>query len=1183
MAGRRTQIQLSLRLKRAGKAYRRVIFAPQRKNRTPFGHRSRTFNCLSLICHVAGLLRAETGRHEGVPVRVDNFFGEDTMIKNLFARSVSIAAIAALAPVAAVYAQETASEVRGSVVDQNGAAVSGATITIVHEPTGSVSTTSTSSGGNFFQSGLRPGGPYSVSVSADGFDGGTMTGLSFAPGPQSPLRISLASSDDTAVLEKVVITGSAINVLDLNNGVGSNLTARDLANQPTLNRDLASILARDPLSISGGTNNLSIAGVNPRFNSVTIDGAIQKDNLGLGSGLAATRRSPIDIDIIESVQLVAADYSVTASNFTGGGVNVVTKGGTNEFDGALYYYYRDQDFVGNDGFGGARQFDPGIFEEKEYGVTLSGPIIKDKVFFLVNYSKFEDARSVDFASADANNDIDPEFFNVLNQIVLDTYGIDMGGRPGSTALPEESERLFARIDWNINEDHRLQANFQQTEEVVTEGVSATSFQSAWYDSPNTLNSYGVQLFSDWTDTLSTRLRVNYTENEREQACKGGSDVGAINFNVIANSVAGTPLAGLITSTSNRVIVGGCDQFRHTNTYDDKRLQISGIADYTAGDFIFTVGGEYETIEAANAFSQFSRGLFTFGANAAGNTSFYPNLIAGTANTVQYRNVTSNNTADYQSAFEYQRASVFGQARVQINEDLELSAGLRYERLMTDDVPGLDPTFATSVGIPNTSTTDGLDMIMPRFGFRFTPYDRTTITGGMGVFAGGDPGVWTLNSLAPPVAVSQLTNVTNVDPNTVPAAAIAAVAAGTPVAIDALDPRFEVPRERKASLRIDQEFDLDFGFLNLGTDYVASAQVLYTQSLESFLWREYAQTNRNPALTPGVAPDGRPIYADLQNLLGTNNGISNRTVLTNGDGGDSTVYTLSLAKAFENGLDVFASYSYQDVQAITEGSSSRGISAWRGQVDADRNFPSARTSVYQIEDAFKLGVSYERDFFGDLASRVDVFGQFTSGSAYTYTFDISNNNSLFGRAGNGENPFDNAPLYIPNLSGDPNVVYRTTFDQVAFGDYVRGNALEQGTIDAVNSHESSWNQRWDLRLQQELPGIPGVDKFIGENKLKLVLDIENFANLLNSDWGTQFGGPSNGQRTLVAADLVSRAAVNSVGVNAAPALTNDAARTTCVTAGSCVYRYNSFITNNTTSFPSNSQSTWRARVGIRYEF
>ena len=1107
------------------------------------------------------------------------------MIKNFFARSASIAAIAALTPVAAVYAQETASEIRGTVQDDKGAAVAGATITIVHEPTGSTSTLTTGSSGNFFQSGLRPGGPYSVTVSAQGFEGGTVEGLNFAPGPQSPLRLTLASIDDTAVLEKVVVTGASINVLDLNSGVGSNLTARDIANQPTLNRELASILARDPLSISGGTNNLSIAGVNPRFNTVTIDGAIQKDNLGLSSGLTATRRSPIDIDIVESVQLVASDYSVTAAGFTGGGVNVVTKGGTNEFDGALYYYFRDQDFVGESTFGGTGTNNPGIFEEKEYGATLSGPIIKDKLFFLVNYSKFEDARSVDFEAADANNGLTPAFFEALNQLVLDEYGIDMGGRPGSTALPEESERLFARVDWNINNDHRLQLNFQQTEEVVTEGVGALTFQSAWYQSPNTLDSYGAQLFSDWTENLSTRFRVNYTENQREQVCNAGPGVGALNFQVTAASanVPGSPLAGTVTSAQNRQIVGGCDQFRHTNTYADERLQFFGAADYTIGDYIFTVGGEYETIEAANAFSQFSRGLYTFGANSTGNTSLVPNLLAGIANTVQYRNVKSNNTEDYISRFAYDRAVLFGQGRLQVNPDLEFTAGIRYERILTDDVPQNDPTFLSAVGIPNTTTTDGLDLIMPRFGFRYTPFDRTTITGGFGVFSGGDPGVWTLNSLAPLVVTSQLTNVANVDPTVIPAAAITAVANGNPRAIDALDPNFELPRDRKASLRIDQEFDLDFGFINLGSNYRASAQVLYTEGLESFLWREYAQTNAIPARTPGVAPDGRPIYADLQNLNGTNNGVGNNTVLTNGRGGDSTVYTLSLEKSFDYGLDVYAAYSYQDVNFLTEGTSSRGVSAFNGQTTEDKNYPDPRTSQFQVEDAFKLGLSYERNLIGDLASRIDLFGQFTSGGAYTYTFDIGNTNSLFGRSGNGESPFDNPPLYIPNLAGDSRVVYRTTFNQTAFRDFVEGRGLEQGRIHEVNSDESTWNQRWDLRFQQDLPGIFGAKNFVGENKFKLIFDIENFANLLNDEWGTFYTAPGNGQRTLVEADLVSAAAVQSLGVNGAPALTNDAARTTCLTEGSCVYRYNTFITNNVTSNRSNTLSAWRARIGLRYEF
>jgi TonB dependent receptor len=537
-------------------------------------------------------------------------------------------------------------------------------------------------------------------------------------------------------------------------------------------------------------------------------------------------------------------------------------------------------------------------------------------------------------------------------------------------------------------------------------------------------------------------------------------------------------------------------------------------------------------------------------------------------------VTSNNTEDYTTAFAYNRASLFGQARLQWTPDLEVSAGLRYERLTSDDRAVLDPTFAGAVGIPNTTSTDGLDIVMPRAGFRYTPTNRTTITGGFGLFAGGDPGVWTLNTVAPLVATSQLTNLTSANPNTVPAASIAAVAAGTPVSIDALDPGFEIPSDWKASLRLDQEFDLQFGGLDLGDDYAFSAQVLNTSSKDTFLWREYAQTNSVIPRIVGQAPDGRPIYADLQAL-----GLPNRTVLTNASGDDSWVYTLSLGKTFDNGLDTFASYAYQDVDFLTEGSSSRGISAWRGQVDSDRNFPSPRTSVYEVEHAFKLGVGYERDFIKDLATRVDLFGQFSSGGTFTYTFDVDNNNALFGRAGLGENPFDNSPLFVPNLNGDPRVVYAAGFDRAAFNTFVARSGMEQGTIDEVNSHKSNWNQRWDLRLQQDLPGIFGAKTIVGDNNFKLVFDIENIANLLNDEWGTQFNTPGNGQVPIVRADLISAAATNPL---TAPALTGDAARTTCVTAGSCLYRFNSFTTQPS-SLRSSSLSTWRLRVGLRYEF
>ena len=1095
------------------------------------------------------------------------------MIKNFFARGASVAVIAALTPVAAVYAQETTSEVRGTIINQGGAAVAGATVTITHQPTGTTNTLVTGTNGGFFQTGLRVGGPYTVFVSAPGFEGEALNDIRLAPGTQSPLRIQLAAAaDDTAVMGTVVVTGQAINTLDLNNGVGSNYGARDVANQPSLARDIISTLNRDPLAISAGPNNLSVAGVNPRFNGVTIDGARQQDNFGLGTSTFATARSPINLDIVESVSLVASDYSVTASGFTGGLVNVTTKGGTNEFDGSAFYYFRDQDYLGTTTFGGSGTFNPGVFEEKEYGVTLRGPIIPDRLFFSLSYDKFETARQVDFTSADAANGIQPGFFDALNSLVQTTYGIDVGGRPDQGAVPEETERLFARIDWEINNDHRLQVNYQSTEDLGVSNIGSLNFESAWYDTPTELLSYSAQLFSDWTPNLSTKFRASFVDYTRGQICRAEPGVGELRFELNSANTAGTPLAGLITTGSTRNIIGGCDRFRHANDYADERLQLAGQADYVVGDLIFTVGGEYETLDVFNVFVERSLGAFIFtGANAGANIG---NRIAN----VQYRNVPSNVATDGAAEWGYSRLTGFGQARWQVLPELEISGGVRYEVINTDDEPTLDPSFLTSVGIPNNSTTDGLDLVMPRIGFRYQPTNQTTLSGGFGLFAGGDPAVWTSNAYQVPAVLSSVNGVTNVDPSAVPAAQLAAVAAGTPLAIDAIDPNFEIPSDWKASLRLDQEFDLSnlFG-IDLGSGYLASAQVLYTQSKDSFVWREFAQTNAIPPLTPGIAPDGRPIYADLQAL-----GVSNRTVLTNATGDESLVYTLSLANDYDNGFGFYVAYSHQDVEMITEGSSSRGISSFRGQVAADRNFPEPRTSLYQIEDAYKIGLSYERAFITDLATRIDLFGQVTSGGVFTYTYDINNDNSLFGRPGNGEGPFDNNPLYVP-LNGDPRVVYAPGFNGAAFNQFIQDRGLEQGKIHDVNSAASTWNQRWDLRIQQDLPGLWGAKNFIGDNRFKLVFDVENFGNMLNDNWGTTYNAPANGQRPVVRADLVRAADVNTLGVTGAPALTGDAARTACATTGACLYRYNSFITNNSASLESNSASVWKARIGIRYEF
>jgi hypothetical protein len=1056
-------------------------------------------------------------------------------------------------------AQQTSAELRGQVTGADGQPISGATVTILHVPTGTSNTATTGDSGAFLQSGLRVGGPYKVTVNAPGFEGTAVEDLNLSPGSQPLLRLSVQS---TAELQEVLVAGQAINLLDLNSGVGSNFTSNDVANQPSIARDVVSTLLRDPLAISGGPNNLSVAGVNPRFNGVTIDGARQQDNFGLGSNTFATARSPINIDIIESVSLVASDFSVVTSGFTGGLVNVVTKGGTNEFDGAAFYYYRDPDFVGSKAYGGDRRFNPGEFEEKEFGLSVRGPIIEDKLFFSASYDKFETARQVDLTAATANAGLTQEYFDTLNQLVQSTYGIDMGGRPGQAAVPEETERFFLRLDWNISDTNRLQVNYQRTEDFGVSNISATNFRSAWYDVPVLLENYTVQLFSDWSPSLSSELRASFIDFSRGQVCRAEPGVGELVFRLRSSTVAGSPLEGLIDRASTIDVIGGCDRFRHANDYADERLQLFGKVDYRVNDFVITAGMEYETLDLFNVFVERSLGQFRFESAA--------NILSRTANSLGYRNVPSNVATDGAAEWGYSRFTPFAQVRWQVTPTFELSAGLRYERLSTSDQPTLDPTFAQAVGFANTTTTDGLDLLMPRIGLRWEPLDRTTVTGGIGLFAGGEPGVWTSNAFQVPAVLASASNVAGVTGKDVPANLVAAVAAGTPLAIDAIDPDFEIPSDWKASIRIDQGFDLKFDNLDLGSNYVASAQLLYSKSKDSFVWYEGAQVLQSPNNSFGVAPDGRTIYADLDALR-----VSNRTILGNASGDESLVFTLSLANEFDNGFGFFTSYSYQDVEMITEGSSSRGISAFRGQLTSDRNFPEPRTSLYQIEHAFKFGLSYEKQFFADLTTRFDLFGQVNSGAPYTLTYDIGSTNALFGRAGNFESPYDNNPIYVPT-SGDSKVVYASTFDQAAFNSLIDSKGVDRGQIHKVNSLSGPWQRRWDLKFQQELPG------FLGDNRFKLEIDIQNVLNMLNSDWGTYANAPGFGQQAVVIADLVRASDVASVGVDAAPALTRDAPRTACTTPGACVYRYNRY-TPRSDNLPSTSQSVWYAKIGLRYEF
>ena len=312
-------------------------------------------------------------------------------------RSGLVAALLSVALVSVATAQSVSANSRGTVTDEAGTPIANATVVITHAESGTTSTATTGPSGGYFKSGLRVGVPFTVVATADGYRATQLQDIYLRPGSQPPVTIALEAI--SAEVEEIVVTAKATEIYDLSNGIGSAFSAEDIGNTPSTTRDVIRTLLRDPLAQSNGTGNLSVAGVNPRFNGLSIDGSLQQDDFGLGSNTYATDRSPINLDAVESASLVASDYDVTASGFTGGLINLVTKSGTNEWDGSAFYFSQTDSNIG-DKYDGDNVYTAPPLDEVEQGITLGGPIIKDKLFFFASYDEFESANSVDFFDDD---------------------------------------------------------------------------------------------------------------------------------------------------------------------------------------------------------------------------------------------------------------------------------------------------------------------------------------------------------------------------------------------------------------------------------------------------------------------------------------------------------------------------------------------------------------------------------------------------------------------------------------------------------------------------------------------------------------------------------------------------------------------------------------------------------------
>lgn len=439
-------------------------------------------------------------------------------------------------------AQQTTSAIRGNVTTAAGELVPGARITVLDTRTGASRELTATNTGGFSLRGLPVGGPYTITV-RDARGTSTLEDIYLNLGETANLTVQL---DGQRAMETVVVTASASAGAARTLGPTASFNLDDLQSAPAVNRDIKDLIRIDPRVYidEAFADSIQCAGANSRFNSLTLDGIRTNDNFGLNSNGYPTVRIPFSYDAISQVSVELAPFDVQYGGFTACNINAVTKSGDNEFHGGVFFDYTDDSLRGDELEGD--KITVGEFDEKRYGFNVGGPIIADTLFFFTAYEKLEGVSLFDRGPADSNAAVpvlgfsQAQYDEILD-IARTRYNYEPGGLVSS--LPVEDEKLIARLDWQINSDHRASFIYNYNEGNVVRQSDSDSdefeYSNHYYDQIGELESYVVSVFSDWTENFSTELRVGTSDFEATVAPLAGTEFGEVQINTENNGARAT--------------------------------------------------------------------------------------------------------------------------------------------------------------------------------------------------------------------------------------------------------------------------------------------------------------------------------------------------------------------------------------------------------------------------------------------------------------------------------------------------------------------------------------------------------------------------------------------------------------------------------------------------------------------
>ena len=947
----------------------------------------------------------------------------------------------------------TTGSISGVVTDAQGGVLPGATITALHTSTGTSYEGVADADGRYNILNVRVG-PYDVTATLSGFRIEKQQGIVVKLGEQATLDFKLQVA---TVTETVEVRGESLIIDPSRAGTADSVSRATIENLPTISRSLTDMARISPYFNPIGLNEdplaVSIAGRNNRYNNVQIDGAVNNDLFGLaasGTPGGQTETQPISLDAIQELQLLVSPYDVRQGGFSGGGINAITRSGTNRFSGTGYFFGRNESFVGD----GITNTPIAKFKQQQYGGSLGGPIVQNKAFFFgnIDFDRRDNPSGISVSTTGQTFGNEADIDRFLS-IITNNYGYDPGGKD-EFIRTINSDKFFARADMNLSSRHQLTARHNYNDSANDIGrptVTAYYMPDAFYQINNKTNSSVVQLNS----TFGTKVNEARFTYQRIRDVRAGQPDEDRAFPFVQVSLG-----------SGRTVRAGRENFSTANELDQDVFELTDDFTWLTGNHTLTIGTHNEFFKFRNLFIRDSFGNYTFDSLDL--------FEQGLAQSYSYSySLTSD---PLQSArFKVRQFGFYVGDQWRPRNDLTLTAGLRADIPTFPDKPTRNPLTETALGL-RTDEVPGGAQWSPRVGVNYTLSEdgREQVRGGFGLFAGRTPYVWLSNQYGNTGIEFQRISVSRVNgseripfspdagnqPTTVPGATVATNE------IDLIDPDYKYPSIMRGNLAYDRALGWQF--------LVGTVEFLYSKNLDDVKYE-----NLNLRQT-GTRPDGRPVYS--RNVVP---GISDLIFLTNSDQGDAWSIAFKVERPFRDRFYANVGYIYGKSRSILDGQSSQAASNWGNvYVPGDPNNPPLARSNFDPGHRITASGSYQVPMPAGFSATASVFYSGQSGRPWSANYGFDYNGDVRGT---------NDLLYIPASASEGYTFTQGTFeDLMAFVNAEPCLADYIGKIHERNACRAPWQNTLDFRFNLGLP--------IKRAKIELTWDVLNLINLFDSQSG-----------------------------------------------------------------------------------